>query len=94
MPYVSVHSPQFKHLVRYRIIKVRLGMNWTQGKMANALDISIDQYKKYEYRSSMPFNIMMLFCDVTSTSIEHMADRNATKEEMEYIKTCERQTSP
>ena len=64
-------------------------MKWTQSQMARALDVSIDQYRGYEYRSNMPFNTMLLFCDVTNTPMERMGDRNATEEEMEFIIACE-----
>jgi len=89
MPFISVHSRRFKLLVQYRIARVRRDMNRTQSQMARALDVSLDQYKGYEYRSRMPFHIMVLFCDVTNTPMERMGDRNATGEEMEFIIACE-----
>lgn len=55
---------------RQRIRTIREELDWSQAEMASALDIPLDNYKKYEIRSKFPPHLFEKFALVTHRNIE------------------------
>lgn len=55
--------------IQARIKLARVAAGYTQKRMADALGIKVDAYKKYEVRegSAMPLLTFAKFCEVTET---------------------------
>lgn len=70
-----------------RIRLARIAAGYTQKRMADALGIKVDAYKKYEIRegSTMPLLTFAKFCEVTDTDpssllfLRHYPRQSATK---------------
>lgn len=59
----------FNRAFRSRVVRAREDAGLTQVKMAAALGIEKDAYKKYEYRSPLPAYLMVRFSIITGKSL-------------------------
>lgn len=55
---------------RERLIATRNRLEWTQAKMASALGIELENYKKYERRSKFPLHLIEQLALVTHSEID------------------------
>jgi transcriptional regulator with XRE-family HTH domain len=55
---------------RDRLRSIRIELDWSQAEMAEALGISLDNYKKYEIRSKFPPHLLEKLALVTHRRIE------------------------
>jgi DNA-binding XRE family transcriptional regulator len=53
---------------------IRDAMGWGQARMAKALSISEDAYKKYETRTPLPHRYVEKFCIITGVTAEQLFD--------------------
>lgn len=55
---VEREAENFNQQVRQRLIEVRKGLGWSQSRMASALGVSGEKYKKYETYSVFPIYLL------------------------------------
>lgn len=57
---------------RTRLIATRKRLDWTQLQMATALNIELENYKKYERRSKFPLHLIEHLALVTHSEIDYI----------------------
>lgn len=57
---------------RVQRLRMAMGRDWTQERMAAILRVSIYSYQKYEIRSPLPHYLLENFALITECSIEYL----------------------
>lgn len=63
---------------RERLVRLRQALNWSQAQMAEALNIPLANYKKYEVRSKFPLHLIDRLALVTHRDVEFIVTGRAT----------------
>ena len=63
---------RFNDALCARIHRLRNERGWTAQQMATALGIPAERYRKYEYRSPLPYYLMERFALIVGRDIEYV----------------------
>lgn len=63
---------EFNEALCARVRCLRKARDWTASQMATALGISVDRYRKYEYRTPLPHFLIERFALIVGRDIDYV----------------------
>jgi len=77
---------EYKQMIVMRTRLLRMRLNWSQVRMAAALNISIRTYQNYEYRSPIIDFYRNPFCNIVGITKDDLTAIHFTKTDIELFK--------